>query len=114
MKRRNKNKQQCNQNGEDYDGSVLLKHSAAVGCRTPYYNTNLNTKMCSTEEEMKKAQFELRYVEYGIIPPCMTMEKISYSYKEIEYSNTKWKNDGTFWINIRIGNPNFKEIVQTR
>ena len=114
IKRRNKSKNPCNKNGNNYDNSVLLKHSEAVGCRAPYYNTNIITRMCSTEEEMRKAQLVLRYDDYGIIPPCMTMEKILYSYKEIELLNTKWKNNGHFWITIAIKNPKFKEIVQTR
>ena len=33
VKRRNKNKHPCNQTGNDYDNSVLLKHSDFVGCR---------------------------------------------------------------------------------
>ena len=63
---------------------------------------------------MKKAQIVLRYDDYGIIPPCMTMEKIMYSYKEIELLNTKWKNNGNFWITIAIRNPKFKEIPKTK
>ena len=114
IKRRNKSKHPCNKNGNDYDNSVLVKHSEAVGCRAPYYNTNISRRMCSTEEEIRKAQVDLRFDEYGNIPPCMTMEKISYSYQEIEYLNTKWENIGHFWITIVIGNPKFKEIVQTR
>ena len=115
VKRRYTNKLPCDHTGNDYDNSVLLKHSEAVGCRAPYYNANISKRMCSTEEEMSKAQFELRYDEYGNIPPCMTMEKISYSYKEIDFLNTKWEESiGHFWISIKIGNPKFKEIVQAR
>ena len=114
MKRRNKYNQPCDQKGNNFDDAVLLKYSESVGCRAPYYTTNINTKMCSTQEEMKNSRFELRYDEYGSIPPCITMEKISYSYKEIEYTNSKWKDIGRFWISIIIGNPKFKEIVQTR
>jgi hypothetical protein len=114
MKRRHKNNQPCNQNGNDYDDAALLKHSEAVGCRAPYYSSHINTKMCSTKEEMKRAKFELRYDEYGNIPPCMTIEKISYSYREKEYSNTIWPYIGHIWIRIKIMNPKVKEIVQLR
>ena len=114
IKRRNKNKQPCNENWSNHDEIVQKMHSKMVGCRTPYHNTTSKTKKCSTMEEMKTAQFTLRFDEYGNIPPCKAMEQISYSYKEIEYSNTKWKDQGKFWVNIRIGSPNFKEIVHTR
>jgi hypothetical protein len=114
FKRRDKKNQPCHQNGNDYDNAVLMKHSEAVGCRAPYLKSYINTRMCSTKEEMKRAQFELRYDEYGNIPPCMTMDKISYTYKEIEHLNTQWENIGHFWTTIKIGNPKFKEIVQIR
>jgi hypothetical protein len=114
IKSRNRNKRPCSQNGNDYDDVVRRKHSEKVGCRAPYQDPNIETKICTTMQEIEKAKFELRFDEYGNIPPCKTMEKISYSYKEIEYSNTKWENNGTFWISIRIRNPKFKEIVQIR
>jgi hypothetical protein len=114
IKRRNKNKQPCDENWENYDDVLQEKHSEMVGCTTPYHNASTKTKTCSTKQEMKTAKFTLRFDEYGNIPPCKAMEQIMYSYKEIEYSTTKWQDNGKFWVNIKIANPNFKEIVQTR
>ena len=50
IKHRNKNKQPCNQNGDDYDDVVHAKHLEMVGCRAPYHNSNIKTKLCSTRK----------------------------------------------------------------
>ena len=114
IKRRNKNEQPCNQNGNDYDKVVQAEHSEMVGCRAPYHETKIDTKLCSTSQDMKKAKSRLRHDEYGNSPPCTAMEKISYLYEETDFSNTNWENNGHFWVELWIGNPRFKEIVQTR
>ena len=111
---RNKNKQHCNPNGNDYDNNVQVQYSEMAACRAPYYNTKINARKCSSMQEMKKAQLELKFGGHGIIPPCRTMETIIYSYNEKELLNTGWENKGTFWITVQFKSLKFKEIVQNR
>ena len=88
MIHRNKNEFPCNEKGEDYDKILQIHHSKSVGCRAPYLNPSIDTKPCSTLQEMKNSRFFLRNDDYGTIPPCRTMEKISHTYREQEYANT--------------------------
>ena len=114
IKRRNKYNDPCTEHWTNYDFRVQQHLSEKVGCRAPYHNPNINKKKCSTCREMEKAKLVLRYDDHGISPPCRAIEKISYSYEEIDYADTRWERSGYFWITIRIGNPRFKEVLQMR
>ena len=91
-----------------------MRHSKSVTCRAPYLYQNNSIRSCSTENEIKRAKFSLRYDEYDYIPPCLAMETIAYQYKEGDLSNTMWEGNGNFWIGVSFRNPKLKEIVQTR
>ena len=112
VKSRYKSKQKCNEDWDKHDSIVLRKHSQNVGCRAPYQNQDI--RRCSTRNEMKMSRFALRFDEYGTVPPCVAMEKISYSYIESELSDTIWKDRGKVWIGIQHQSERFKEIVQIR
>ena len=114
IKHRDKITHPCNQDWERHDSIVQMRHSHIVGCVAPYQNNDNKLTHCSTKYEMKRSRFELRYDEYGNAPPCKSMEKITYSYREIDLSNTEWAANGTFWIGIYHQNNNFKDIVQIR
>jgi hypothetical protein len=112
--RRDKSKHPCNQDWKIHDSIVQMRHSEMIGCRTPYQNLENKLRACSSRNEMKKAVFALRYDDYGYVPPCKSMEKITYSYMHIDLSDTEFRGTGSFWIGIYHENQNFKDIVQIR
>jgi len=114
IKRRNKYQKRCNVDWENHDNNILMKHLRRVGCRAPYQNSTVEFRNCSTSDEMKKARFSLRFDEYGVNPPCKSMEKVMYSYTEAGLSSSGWSGSGHFWIGIYFRDPTFKEIAQTR
>ena len=61
---------------------------------------------------MKNASW--KYGEYGIDPPCKTMESIYYTYKEADLSGNKYGKPNMVHISINAYDQKFKEILQTR
>ena len=114
IKHRYKSRHPCNQDWERHGMTVQIRHSQTVGCVAPYQNQDAKLRPCSTKYEIEKAWFALRYDEYGNAPPCTSMEKIKYSYEELDLSNTKWSGTGNIWIGIHHQNRNFKNIAQIR
>ena len=114
MRHRNKGSHPCNNNWENYDDDVIVKHSNTVGCRAPYLDPSTDIAPCSTKDQMKKARLTLRTDEYGTLPPCRAMEKIYYTYEESELKGTEWEGTGHFWAGIYLFDQQFKEIIQTR
>ena len=114
VQRRNKDARPCNDDWHNYDYNIINQHMDNVGCRPPYLgNSTSKVPICSSREQMKNALMMLKS-DYGVSPPCRSMEKIYYTYSEGDVSNTVWGNPETFWINILYFNPQFKEILQTR
>lgn len=114
IRRRNKGNFPCNEDWENIDDSILVKHTSDVGCKAPYQDPSKMIRRCYTSDEMKKARFTLRTNGYGALPPCKEMEKILYTYEEVDLSSTEWKGRDQFWISIFFRDQHFKEIVQTR
>ena len=119
IRRRQKMYHPCNENWENFDRQILNNHIRNSGCRPVYIDSSLDTTdypLCSTKEMMKEATFRLRTDGYGVSPPCLSMEQISYEYEESTYNpnTTSWAREGTFWIGIYYFNRHFKNIYQTR
>ena len=113
IRRRNKGSKPCH-DSSNYDDRVLVEHTSKVGCKTPYQEPKTWIRPCSTMKEIKQARLLLRTDEYGIIPPCRAMEKITYTHLESDLSETKWKGTGEFWISSSFYDQYFQEIVKTR
>ena len=127
VRRRQNGRLQCNENWEDYDNEIMKNHVKNIGCRPLYFSSSLGGKdvpICSTREQMKRAQFNLRTDGYGVLPPCTSMEEISYEYEEStieskDVADTAWDEgkvakEGLIFLGMIFFNPNFKDIVQTR
>ena len=111
FKHRNKNHRPCNENWKDHDDNMRINISKIIGCKTPYYPTHINTKLCLTGEDMKRAKLELTRDEGENIRSCRTMDNIRYTYEESDYFS-EW--NGTFWISFNIRSNQFREIIQVR
>ena len=104
----------CNEDWKDYDDIVEAKHTSLVGCKAPYQRRNASIRHCITDEEMKKSVLALRSDDYGLPPPCKSLEKVScrIEYDRYEEEN-EWKRDGAFWMGLHFPQQ-FKEIEETR
>ena len=120
VRRRQKDSHQCNENWEDYDNEIMKSHIEKIGCRPLYFSPLLgssNAPVCSTRDQMKRAKFDLQSDGYGVLPPCSSMEEISYDNEESSIDPMSWKlgEEGTFFkIGLIFFNRNFKDILQTR
>ena len=112
--RRNKDQVPCNENWDSHDDHIVENHVDDVGCRPPYLLPTNPSKICSTQQEMKKSQFNLRADEYGTNPPCQSMDKIMFTYEEDDISGFPWANPGTTWIGVNLFIDHFKMIEHTR
>ena len=116
VRRRQKDRLPCHENWEDYDNEIMRTHIKNSGCRPLYFRSSLggsSTPVCSTREQMKRAQFNYRSDGYGLLPPCTSMEEISYTYEE-SIPEPNFRTDGRFYIGILFFNRSFKDILQTR
>ena len=115
LRRRQKRSRPCSVFWADYDNEIKTKHSVDIGCKLPYINLEQNMTSCKDKAQMKKA-FIIRSDDYGVLPPCQTMEKINYLYSErtLDIKKDSWARRGYFWLGISIAQDHFKEIVQTK
>ena len=119
IRRRNKRSQPGDEDWENHDQNIILKHTNKAGCRASYQYSSTGIRTCSTKEDMKTARFFfLRSDDYNTIPPCRSMDKLIYTYEEDDLNLTeygsKYAVKGSFWIGIYLFNEKFKEIVHTR
>ena len=114
LQRRNKETRPCNEDWKNYDTNVLQEHMENVGCRAPYVaKDSKKVPICSNKEQMARALLTFKNDDYGTLPPCRSMEKISYTYTEQPFEDS-FSDPGTFWIMFAIFNPQFKEVSQIR
>ena len=93
---------------------VEAKHTSLVGCKAPYQRPNASIRHCITNEEMKKSVLALRADDYGLTPPCKSLEKVSVRIEDDKYEEDhEWKIDGAFWIGLHFPQQ-FKEIEESR
>ena len=119
VRRRQKQNFQCNENWKNFDNEVLKSHVKSAGCQPIYLSSSFEENyapICTTKEQIKKATFALRSDGYGILPPCRSMEQISYSFDEstIDPKKWNWGKEETFFIKIALLNSRFKDVYQTR
>ena len=104
----------CDENWKDYDDTVLAEHTRKIGCRAPYIEIRKGERLCTTKSEMKRSRFFLRSDLNGMLQPCKTLQKVRYEYSESDLSTTEWADTNSFWIGLKILDPYFMEIKQTR
>ena len=81
--RRNKRNEPCARDWANHDNLLLQRHLEKVGCRAPYYKSNLNFPICNTFEQMKKCHIDMWYLPKGYdIVPCQYIVKIPYRYSK--------------------------------
>ena len=114
MKRRAKKEKHCSETWESYDDYVLNKHTEAVGCSAPYQDPSNRKEKCNNKKDISKAYFTLKSDGYGLDPPCKVMGKMYFAYEESNVAKWKLAKPGHFWISLRLIDPYFKEIIQTR
>ena len=114
IRRRKKIDQPCDENWNDYDDTVLAKHTERIGCRAPYQEIRKGARLCSTKSEMKRSRFFLRSDLNGMLQPCKTLQKVRYEYSEYDLSTTENADTNSFWIGLMFFDPYFMEIMQTR
>ena len=115
LRRRQKRSRPCSDFWAEHDNEIKTKHSDNIGCRLQYMHLSKNTTFCKHKEQMKKI-FHLRFDDYGVLPPCNTMEKIYYRYTErtLDVDKDTFAKKGYFFIGISVAEDHFKEIVQTK
>ena len=112
--RRNKISKPCHDDWKNYDDVVLGEHTRKIGCRAPYQGISKGVRLCSTKAEMKQSRFFLRSDLNGMLQPCKTLQKLMYEYTEADLSTTNYVTNDSFWIGLRLQDPYFMEITQTR
>ena len=114
LKKRNKSKEPCRENSDNFDDTVLTENLDKVGCRAPYHYPRSNFPLCNSSNHIKRARTNLRFQGPKSIPPCRTMEQIYYSFEEKSIDGYKFANVGVFGVSMSFYNLKFKEILQTR
>lgn len=115
LKRRNKKNSPCMANWKTYDDDILKEHTSYVGCRTPYQMNRYNLPVCSTTASIKEADVSLSLqTKKKLLPPCKAMEKIHYSYEEVEWEGSNWEGEGKFAVSLYFLDPRYEEITQSR
>ena len=111
VKRRNKAKDPCKGDFRNYDDYVMEQHLQEIGCRAPYQNIGNNLPICSTQKQIKQAQFlptTNQIQDYPI--PCQTVENIQYDLHE-DFD----ESIGNEWWALALNMPDrFKEIRQSK
>ena len=115
LNRRQARNRPCNENWNNYDYEIENKFTSAIDCRLPYLHRNKEFPICASKKKLQ-TRFILRSDDYGVIPPCVEMKKITDLFEEISYDTQKysWARKGTFFIGILFPEEDYKEIIQTR
>ena len=93
----------------NFDQMIIDEHLQEVGCRTPNQKTSKNLKLCSSNEKMKEASYDLIGKKKSM-KSCTTMSTITFAYEE---NNVDL--NGSDWFHLQIHYPDqYKEIVMIR
>ena len=94
------------------------KHIKELNCTVPYHPkfNFLGHSPCQNELYMQKAAMfgPDQYEEFGLEPPCRSVEKIEFTYVEHELDGSPWNGKGHFWIELIILDQRFRETTQSR
>ena len=111
LRRRQKDKEMCNENWLNFDESIIEMNLRKVGCRAMYQRKYSHIPLCNNMTSTQRAHFPFRSDEVKKYnPPCKQVDKILYTYEEQHYPD----REGTFWVTMLILDSRYKEIVQTR
>ena len=115
LRRRQKQSRPCSDSWADHDNEIKTKHSDDIECRLHYMHLAKNITFCRHKAQIKKI-FQMRFDDYGVLPPCHTMEKIYYRYTErtLDVEKYTWAIKGYFYIGVSVAEDHFKEISQTK
>jgi hypothetical protein len=117
LQRRNKERKPCENKSNEYDQHLLGLHHQKIGCKAPYQYENMNPDMelCNTSNRMKAAQFPFNSeIVENFIPPCKTIQKLYYTYEDMELEGTIWDHPEDFWIGMYLPDTQYKEIIQSK
>ena len=71
--------------------------------------------VCNTTHDMKAVKFPFNSaVIKKFIPPCKSIQKLYYTYEDMELQGTIWDHSDQFWIGIYLPDTQYKEIVQSK
>ena len=115
LRRRQKRSRPCSEFWSEYDNEIKTKHSNDFGCMLPYMHLTKNVTPCNNKTQMRNI-FYLRFDDYGVLPPCQTMENIHYQHSErtIDVKEETWMTKESFLLGISVAENHFKEITQTK
>ena len=108
--RRNRYRNPCNENWQEYDADVMKQHLEETKCKAPYQTQMVNHSFCASKEKIKQAKFTLVSKNSNHkLPPCRSMERIDYTYEEVDLSaSSDWDGKGHFWFTINLLNAQYK------
>ena len=120
LKRRNKRRDRCTNDGASYDNLVLEEHIKTYGCKAPYQKTLETFPICSTRNEIKRSLFEKANVKSNYYHvPCKGISKVDVEHTEVEaddgYMANMVNDDGELYFGLSIGFPKqIKLITQSQ
>ena len=81
IKRRNKRKEHCMTNYQDYDRAIVNSRIDKLGCRPLYLQPSKNMTICKTKDKMRKAVkvLDVDFVADDAIQPCLSVGDIRFS-----------------------------------
>ena len=116
INRRNTKSNPCIENWKNYDDEILKKHLCNVKCKTPYQQEiNASVSLCKSKKGMQLAKMGPdQHEDFGLQPPCHSIEKIEYSYVDHELDASIWSGEGNFWVELIFTYQRFREVTQSR
>ena len=117
IKRRNKKDKACVDSSIEYDPYVISSHNTEIGCEPPYQNRrkSQNMTLCDTKDKMKRVQFPFNSeITHKFDPPCEAIQKLYYTYEDVEMDGSKWVSNGDIWISVMLRDTQYKAIIQSR
>ena len=105
-----KRRKNCYTKWRRYDNYVTDYFMKKVGCRPPYHESKIGRMDCDTRKQMRDiAEYLTLSHNRKVLPPCKSMEKISYKYVEVESTDTGLGFEpGVFWVTLRKSETIFK------
>ena len=115
LKRRNKGRQPCVEAKLKFDNEIISQHYKNICCVPSFSNSTENLPYCIHEKNKKSANLDISSEKvYQYPPPCRSMEKIDYTYEEIEAHGIKKRCNDCFAVSYSVFHRTFKEITQIR
>ena len=106
LKRRNKVKEPCVTNWNEFDELYTTEHLTKFRCSPPYFEPSVHYPFCSDEKTIEHSRFEVSRIRSkpSYFPPCQGMSKIDY-----EFFNNFPTRKG--FLKIMIGYPEQVKII---